>query len=224
MNRLRVPLIRQSLLESGPPADQTQSSIPSKPLVGYSVLDVGCGGGVLSEPLARLGAQVTGIDIGEKSIAAAKFHAELDDEVRDNVQYECATVEELLLRDGLKFDCVVASEVVEHIPLADQRTFILNCCKLAKHSIVVTTVNQTSAAYWLGIVAAEKVFRIVPWGTHEFSMLVPPESLQDMLKEGGATMRRLHGMYLNPVTMEWNWTNYTLINYAIQASVFPAEV
>ena len=67
----------------------------------------------------------------------AKSHAELDDEIRDNIQYECATVEELLTRDGLKFDCVVASEVVEHIPVADQRAFILNCCKLAKVSMSI---------------------------------------------------------------------------------------
>jgi len=125
MNKLRVPFIKKSLEHL-----HTQDFTPSKPLRGSRILDVGCGGGILSESLARIGAEVTGVDASARNIHAALRHARHDPMVADRVQYKCTTVEELADKEPESFDCVVASEVIEHV--TDKDTFISASTQLVK--------------------------------------------------------------------------------------------
>ncbi|XP_065837597.1 ubiquinone biosynthesis O-methyltransferase, mitochondrial-like isoform X2 [Oscarella lobularis] len=205
MNRLRVPLIKRALSETQDNADKP------KPLQGRTILDIGCGGGLLTEPLARLGARVTGIDVSPASIDAARRHSELDSEIAGNVDYICGSVEDVA---GKTFDCVVASEVVEHV--SDQRDFIQKCCHVAK-SLVITTVNRTYLSYALAIVAAERILGLVPRGAHDWEKFVTPNELSEMLENGGASVHLVHGMQLNPLTSEWKWATNTDVNYAVLA-------
>ncbi|KAG7259273.1 hypothetical protein CRUP_019676, partial [Coryphaenoides rupestris] len=190
MNDLRVPFIRDNLM--------SVHSEPGRPLGGLRILDVGCGGGLLTEPLARLGADVLGVDPAENSIGTARLHSSRDPELRQRLRYRPCTVEELLGSEEQEekekneeggggggedpFDAVVASEVVEH--LADLETFAFCCGHLLKPggSLFITTINKTRLSYALGIVAAEQLLRLVPRGTHDWDKFISPTELQRLLE------------------------------------------
>ncbi|KAJ7405201.1 hypothetical protein BTVI_69634 [Pitangus sulphuratus] len=152
------------------------------PLSGVKILDVGCGGGLLSEPLARLGASVTGIDPLEDNIRAADRHKSFDPVLAKRIQYKSSSLEEIVEESMETFDVIVASEVVEHV--ADLETFIKCCSQVLKPegSLFITTINRTQLSYVLGIVVAEKIMGIVPEGTHEWEKFVPPEELEHLLE------------------------------------------
>lgn len=185
---------------------------------------MGCGGGLLSEPLARLGASVLGIDPVEDSIGTARHHSAHDPDLRDRVQYRACSLEELTSEGqgseeeaGPQFDAVVASEVVEH--LADLETFV-SCCSLALRpggSLFITTLNRTNLSWLLAIVAAEQVLRIVPAGTHQWDKFITPEELERLLESTGFSVRSVRGMCYNPVSGAWSWTDSTAVNYALHA-------
>ncbi|XP_019946749.2 ubiquinone biosynthesis O-methyltransferase, mitochondrial [Paralichthys olivaceus] len=216
MNDLRVPFIRDNLL------NVHRARHPGKPLAGLRILDVGCGGGLLTEPLGRLGATVVGVDPVEDSIYTAQLHASYDPDVRDAVSYQACTLEELMTegeeeQGAGQFDAVVASEVVEH--LADLETFAFCCSHVLKPggSLFITTINKTNLSYALGIVVAEQLLRIVPSGTHDWEKFISPEDLERLLESNGFSVQSVQGMLYNPVSGAWSWTNSTAINYALHA-------
>ncbi|KAK5862741.1 hypothetical protein PBY51_018109 [Eleginops maclovinus] len=215
MNDLRVPFIRDNLL------NVHRQRHPGKPLAGLRILDVGCGGGLLTEPLGRLGADVLGIDPVGDSIGTAQVHTAFDPDLRQRVSYRACTLEELSAEEeehgGGRYDAVVASEVVEH--LADLETFAFCCGHVLKPggSLFITTLNKTNLSYALGIVAAEQLLRIVPSGTHDWEKFISPVELERLLESNGFSVQSVQGMLYNPVSGAWSWTNSTAINYALHA-------
>lgn len=210
MNDLRVPFVRDHLL------NVHTTRHPGRPLAGLRILDVGCGGGLLTEPLGRLGASVLGIDPVEDSVSTAHLHSSYDPDLRDRVSYQACTLEELSAEEE-QFDAVVASEVVEH--LADLETFAFCCSLVLKPggSLFITTINKTNLSYALGIVVAEQLLRIVPSGTHDWEKFISPEELERLLESNGFSVQSVRGMLYNPLSGAWSWTNSTAINYALHA-------
>ncbi|CAI5662860.1 unnamed protein product [Oreochromis niloticus] len=193
---------------------------PGKPLAGLKILDVGCGGGLLTEPLGRLGAKVLGIDPVENSIGTAQLHSSFDPDLCERVSYQVCTLEELSGGEDEgagHFDAVVASEVVEH--LADLETFAFCCSQVLKPggSLFITTINKTNLSYVLGIVVAEQLLRIVPNGTHDWEKFVSPVDLERLLESHGFSVQSVKGMLYNPLSGAWSWTDSTAINYALHA-------
>ncbi|XP_062321089.1 ubiquinone biosynthesis O-methyltransferase, mitochondrial isoform X1 [Osmerus eperlanus] len=222
MNDLRVPFIRDNLMSVHGVRH------PGKPLAGLRILDMGCGGGLLTEPLGRLGADVLGIDPAANSIGTAELHTFRDPELQGRVTYRACTLEEL--SQGLEgeggevgegeeesFDAVVASEVVEH--LADLDTFALCCGHVLKPggSLFITTISKTNLSYALAIVAAERVLGIVPSGTHDWDKFITPVDLERLLESNGFSVESIQGMQYNPVSAGWSWTQSTSVNYALHA-------
>lgn len=178
LNQLRVPLIRDTLTGG-------RKLTTSKPLNGYSCIDVGCGGGLLCEPLARLGASVTGIDPSQSSIQAAEEHRDwFSSSLSENLNYKMTSIEDFVVNESHhnQFDAVVASEVLEHVQ--DLDLFIKCCEKLIKPggNLIVTTINQTLAAYIIDILIAEKVLGLIPQGTHQYELFISPTSLQKLVE------------------------------------------
>ncbi|ELU05074.1 hypothetical protein CAPTEDRAFT_147618, partial [Capitella teleta] len=221
MNNIRIPLVRDALAPG--------QSLFTKPLRGLKLLDVGCGGGILSEaranssPLARLGASVTGLDASAENINIARLHAAHDSLVRENTDYICSPVEQLPESLWETYDAVVASEILEHV--SDAQVFISSCCCLVKPggSIFITSLNKTQASKFLAVFAAERILRIVPEGAHDWDKFVPIDVLQSLLRENGMTTQLLHGIKLNPFNLKWSWTSDVSMNYALHATKFHPE-
>ncbi|NXL85959.1 COQ3 protein, partial [Alectura lathami] len=211
MNDIRVPFIRDTLMSA------SGSYQLGSPLSGIKILDVGCGGGLLSEPLGRLGASVTGIDPLEDNIRTADRHKSFDPVLAERIEYKSSSLEELVEGSVETFDVIIASEVVEHV--ADLETFIRCCSQVLKPegSLFITTINKTQLSYILGIVVAEKIAGIVPEGTHEWEKFVPPEELERLLGAHGFSVRTVKGMLYNPLSGSWSWMESTSINYALHA-------
>ncbi|XP_060046705.1 ubiquinone biosynthesis O-methyltransferase, mitochondrial [Erinaceus europaeus] len=211
MNALRVPFIRDNLLKA------VASHQPGIPLSGMKILDVGCGGGLLSEPLGRLGASVLGIDPVEENIKTAQHHRTFDPVLDQRVEYRVCSLEGIVQESAETFDAVVASEVVEHVP--DLETFIQCCCQVLKPggSLFITTINRTQLSYALGIVFAEQIAHIVPKGTHTWEKFVSPEKLESILESNGLSAQTIVGMLYNPFSGRWRWTENTSLNYAAHA-------
>jgi 2-polyprenyl-6-hydroxyphenyl methylase/3-demethylubiquinone-9 3-methyltransferase len=187
-------------------------------LAGLVVLDVGCGGGLLSEPLTRLGAAVTGIEPAAESIAVARAHAE---EAGLAIDYRVATASELAAA-GQRFDAVIASEVIEHVPEPEE--FVATRAALARPGglVMISTQNRTLRALALAVVGAEYVLRWVPRGTHDWSKFVTPEELEDAAEATGLRAIDFRGMTLDPLKREWRLTRDLAINYWMTAEK-PAE-
>nr|XP_006626378.2 PREDICTED: ubiquinone biosynthesis O-methyltransferase, mitochondrial [Lepisosteus oculatus] len=211
MNDLRVPFIRDNLL------NLSGGRKLGCPLSGFKILDVGCGGGLLSEPLGRLGASVVGIDPLEESIQTAELHKSFEPVLSKQVQYRACLLEDIAEESRQVFDAVVASEVVEHVN--DLETFIKCCLDVLKPggSLFITTINKTNLSYVLGIVVAERVLKIVPNGTHDWEKFINPVDLERLLESNGFCVESIHGMLYNPVSGSWSWTKSTSLNYAVHA-------
>ncbi len=183
-------------------------------LDGLNAADIGCGGGILSEPLARLGASVTGIDPIEESVGVAKAHAQA---MGLSITYRTATAEDLA-REGCVFDAVVASEVVEHV--ADDSSFLRTCRSLCKPGglLILSTLNRTAKSYGLAILAAERVLGLVPPGTHDWKKFMKPEELDTALEEAGFKRISLSGIVFNPLRGAWGLSETDLsVNYMASA-------
>lgn len=197
LNPVRVKYIATTVrqkLESV--SGHSESSLP---LSGAMVADIGCGGGLLSESLARLGGQVTAIDPTEKAINVAKQHASVDP-VTASINYRLATVSDLV-EEGAQFDLVCSLEVVEHTPAPSD--FIENCAKLVKPggALVMSTLNRTLKSYAMAIAGAEMITRIVPIGTHHWDKFVTPEEMRRSMEMGGLHVQDTSGIVLNPLAM-----------------------
>ena len=183
-------------------------------LQGLALLDVGCGGGLLAEPLARLGARVTGIDPSPETIAAARSHARGHDL---SIDYSAERVE-ALAEAGRTFDAVLALEVVEHVP--DVPAFIGVCAALVRPGglMLLSTINRTLKSYALAIVGAEYILRWLPVGTHQWDRFVTPEELSRALTRARLTPERPRGVIYNPIKDEWLLADDCDVNYMMSAA------
>jgi 2-polyprenyl-6-hydroxyphenyl methylase/3-demethylubiquinone-9 3-methyltransferase len=205
LNPIRMQYIRDAIAGNSPGL---------KPLQGLSVADIGCGGGLVAEPLCRMGALVTGVDAGKENIKTAKIHAKahgLD------IEYLATTAEDLAA-SGRRFDAVTALEIVEHV--ANPALFIEACCKLLKKDgvLVLSTLNRTVKSFALGIVAAEYILRWVPAGTHDWRKFMKPSEVARLLEKSGMTVTDVRGLVYSPLTRGFSLSKADVsVNYLLTA-------
>lgn len=186
-----------------------------RPFDGLRVLDIGCGGGLVSEPMTRLGAAVTAVDASEANIKTAMTHAEqggLD------IDFRAGTVEALIEADEAPFDVVLNLEVVEHV--ADPAQFLKDCASLVKPGglMIVATLNRTAKAFALAIVGAEYVLGWLPRGTHEFEKFLRPDEIERPMSAAGLTVQPPQGVSFNPIADQWRLSDDTKVNYLMVAA------
>jgi 2-polyprenyl-6-hydroxyphenyl methylase/3-demethylubiquinone-9 3-methyltransferase len=184
-----------------------------RPFEGLRFLDIGCGGGLLTEPMARLGAEITGIDPSPKNISTASVHAQEQDLAID---YRATTAEELAAR-GETFDVILNMEVIEHV--ADQEAFIKTCAELLRPDglIFVATLNRTLRSFGLAIVGAEYVLGWLPRGTHQWEKFVTPQELEAWLAQSGLRQLDSSGVTYNPFSGAWRRARDMDVNYMLVA-------
>ncbi len=191
------------------------------PLTGLSLVDIGCGAGLLCEPLAKLGADVTGIDASEHNILVASQHAQTNS---ISVNYLHCLASDLEDKTEIYlYDIVLNTEVIEHV--ADQQGLIETCCRLLKPGglLVMATLNRTITSYIVGIIGAEYVMRYLPIGTHEWRYFVKPQEISAMISKQGLETINVAGMTFNPFTKHWSINQNTKVNYLLFAAK-PAEI
>ncbi len=185
-----------------------------EPFAGLRILDIGCGGGLLSEPMARLGAEVVGADASERNVAVARVHAERTGLAID---YR-ATTAEALAAAGETFDAALNMEVVEHVP--DPPAYLAACAALMRPgaAMITSTINRTLRSYALAIIGAEHVLRWLPRGTHDWRRFVTPAELEGMLADAGLSPVDAKGFVFNPVAWDWRISPGDLaVNYVTTA-------
>ena len=183
----------------------------TKPFKNIKILDIGCGGGLLSEPMCRLGASVVGIDASEKNIKVAKLHAKKS---RLKIDYKVASPERL--KTKVKFDVVLNMEIIEHVE--DINFFIKESSKLLKKNgiMFVATLNKTLKSYIFAIIGAEYVLKWLPIGTHDWEKFVKPNDLINISKKNNLLFKKLDGMKFNILDNSWKLSNDTSINYIVK--------
>ncbi len=201
-NPIRIKYIKDNIIYS------FKLKSKEKPLQKINILDIGCGGGLLSEPMARLGANVTGIDASDKNIQIAKLHAKKN---KLNINYFCSSPEKLKIKK--KFDVILNMEIIEHVE--DINFFIKSCSKLLKKNglMFVATLNKTFKSYVFAIIGAEYVLRWLPIGTHDWEKFVKPEDLKNILNKNNLKIEKIDGMNFDIFKDEWNISKDTSINY-----------
>ena len=201
-NPIRIKYIRDNIVSN------FKLNGTSKPLKKIDILDIGCGGGLLSEPMNRLGANVTGIDASTNNIKIAKLHAKKN---KLNINYICTSPEKLKIKK--KFDVILNMEIVEHVEDID--FFLESCSKLLKKNglMFVATINKTFKSYIFAIVGAEYVLRWLPIGTHEWEKFVKPEELQEIQKKNKLILNKLDGMQFNMIKDVWRISKDISVNY-----------
>jgi 2-polyprenyl-6-hydroxyphenyl methylase/3-demethylubiquinone-9 3-methyltransferase len=185
------------------------------PLAGKNVVDVGCGGGILSESMARRGAKVTGIDLSEKALKVADLHS-LETGVQ--VRYELITAEALAERESGAFDVVTCMEMLEHVP--DPAAIVAACAKLVKPGgrVFFSTINRNPKAYLHAVIGAEYVLRLLPKGTHDYAKFITPAELSQFARNAGLQIDALKGMGFNPLTKVYSLNRDTSVNYLVACS------
>ena len=181
-------------------------------IAGKTVVDIGCGGGILSESLARAGANVKGIDLAEKALRVAKLHS-LETGVK--VDYEKIAAEDLAASHPASFDVVTCMEMLEHVP--DPQSSITACATLAKPGahVFFSTINRNAKAYLLAVIGAEYVLRMLPKGTHDYSRFIKPSELDRWCRHAGLEIRQIVGLTYNPVTKTYGLGQDTDVNYLV---------
>ena len=182
-----------------------------KPFKNLNILDIGCGGGLLSEPMSRLGGNVTGIDASEKNIISAKIHAKQNNL---NISYFCNSPENF--KSNKKFDLVLNMEIVEHVE--DVNFFIKKSSELLKKNglMFVATLNRTLKSYTFAIIGAEYILRWLPIGTHEWNKFLTPEELTNFGRKNSLLVEKIDGMVFNPLSNRWNVSRDCAVNYIIK--------
>ena len=187
-----------------------------EPFKGLRLLDIGCGGGLLSEPMTRLGATVVGVDAAERNISVAQLHAE---QSGLEIDYRCTTAEDLAASDEPRFDVVLNMEVVEHV--ADPLAYLTACQQLMKSGglMICSTLNRNPKSFVMGIIGAEYVMRWLPKGTHDWRKFITPDELFQLIEQSGLTPVDRKGFQFNPVTWKWRISAKDLsVNY-VTASI-----
>ena len=183
------------------------------PLDGRRIVDVGCGGGILSEAMARKGAQVLGVDLAERSLKVAQLHA-MEAGI-DNVQYREVAAEVLADEQPGQFDIVTCMEMVEHVP--DPSSIIAACAKLVKPGgwVFLSTLNRNPKSFLFAIVGAEYLLRMLPAGTHEYAKFIRPSELATWCRSAGLDLLQTRGMEYNPLTKRYWLSGDTSVNYLL---------
>jgi len=201
-NPIRIKYIKHNIIKN------FKLNSKNTPLKNIDILDIGCGGGLLAEPMCRLGAKVVGIDASQKNINVAKFHAKKN---KLNINYICASPE--ILKINKKFDVILNMEIIEHVD--DINFFIKKSSELLKKNglMFIATINKTLKSYVFAIIGAEYILKWLPRGTHDWDKFVKPEDLIKISKSNNLRLEKLNGMEFNLLTNEWNITSDNSINY-----------
>ena len=201
-NPVRIKYIKDNIIND---FKIEHSNLPFK---GLNILDIGCGGGLLSEPMARLGGNVVGIDASEKNIKIAKHHIKKNNL---NIKYYNTSPEKF--KSKKKFDIILNMEIVEHVEDVD--IFIKHSSKFLKKNgiMFIATLNQTLKSYVYAIIGAEYILRWLPIGTHEWDKFVKPKNLIEICKKNSLNLKRIDGVKFNPILNEWNISDDTSVNY-----------
>ena len=201
-NPIRISYIKENIIKS------FRLNNKNQPLENVKILDIGCGGGLLSEPMSRLGAKVVGIDASDKNIKVARIHAKKNGL---NIKYLCTSPENF--KTETQFDVILNMEIIEHVE--DVNFFLKSCTKLLKKNGVmfVATLNKTLKSYLFAIVGAEYILRWLPIGTHEWEKFIRPENLVEILKKYNLRLENLDGMKFNILNDKWHLSSDKSINY-----------
>ena len=201
-NPIRIQYLKENIIE------HFKLKHSSRPLKKINILDIGCGGGLLSEPMSRLGANVTAIDASKKNIEVAKFHAKKNNL---KINYLCSSPEKLNIKK--KFDVILNMEIIEHVD--DINFFIKKSSNLLKKNglMFVATLNKTFKSYLFAIIGAEYILRWLPIGTHDWEKFVKPDELVNLGKKFNLKLKKLNGMEFNPIMDKWYLSNDKSVNY-----------
>lgn len=182
------------------------------PLAGKKVIDVGCGGGILAESMARKGASVTGIDLSEKALKVADLHG-LESGI--SVRYEKIAVEEMAEGEAGQYDVVTCMEMLEHVP--DPASIVRACARLVKPGgrVFFSTLNRNPKAYLLAVIGAEYLLQLLPKGTHDYAKFITPAELSQAIRNAGLQLDSLRGMSYNPLSKIYTLNQNTSVNYLI---------
>ena len=204
-NPIRIKYIKENII------NDFKIKYSEKPLKKINLLDIGCGGGLLSEPMCRLGANVVGIDASAKNIEVAKFHAKKN---RLKINYKVASPEKLQTK--IKFDVILNMEIVEHVEDID--FFIKESSKLLKKNgiMFVATLNKTLKSYAFAIIGAEYILKWLPIGTHDWEKFIKPSDLIKILEKNDLSLNKLDGMKFNILDNSWKVSNDTSVNYIVK--------
>ena len=201
-NPIRIKYIKDNIIK------KFNLNSPNKPLKTINLLDIGCGGGLLSEPMSRLGANVVGIDASKKNIEVAKFHAKKN---KLKINYICASPE--ILKIQKKFDVILSMEIIEHVE--DVNFFIKKSSELLKKNglMFIATLNKTLKSYIFAIVGAEYILKWLPIGTHDWNKFIKPDELIKITKINNLKLEKLDGMNFDLLTSEWKLSSNNSVNY-----------
>ncbi len=201
-NPIRIQYLKENIIE------HFKLKHSSRPLKKINILDIGCGGGLLSEPMSRLGANVTAIDASKKNIEVAKFHAKKNNL---KISYLCSSPEKLNIKK--KFDVILNMEIIEHVD--DINFFIKKSSNLLKKNglMFVATLNKTFKSYLFAIIGAEYILKWLPIGTHDWEKFVKPDELVNLGKKFNLKLKKLNGMEFNPIMDKWYLSNDKSVNY-----------
>tara|TARA_B100000575_G_scaffold271502_1_gene252853 strand:+ start:379 stop:1107 length:729 start_codon:yes stop_codon:yes gene_type:complete len=207
-NPIRIEYIKDKIQEHFKISNKNENS-----LVGLRILDIGCGGGLISEPMARLGAEVTGIDASQKNITIAKIHSEKN---KLKINYLNSSPEQLI--DEKKFDIILNLEIVEHVDNVE--LYIKSCYNLLKKNGIMftATINRSLMSYIKAIIGAEYILRWLPIGTHDWNKFLKPEELENLLQNENFSTIDVKGLEFNPISQKWKKSNNLSVNYIICSS------
>ena len=185
------------------------------PLAGKKVVDIGCGGGILAESMARKGADVTGIDLSEKALKVADLHG-LESGIQ--VRYELIAAEDLAAREPAQYDVVTCMEMLEHVP--DPFAIVQACATLVKPGgqVFFSTINRNPKSYLFAVIGAEYLLRLLPKGTHDYAKFITPAELSQYIRNAGMGVQGLKGLGYNPLTKMYSLNQNTSVNYLVAAS------
>ncbi len=201
-NPLRIKYIKEKVM------NHFNINSKSQPLKNIELLDIGCGGGLLSEPMCRLGAKVTAIDASKKNIDVANYHSKKNNL---KINYKCSSPEKINLNK--KFDVILNMEIVEHVASVD--LFVHNCSELIKRNgmMFISTINRNLKSYLFAVIGAEYILRLLPIGTHDWNKFITPSELEIITNKKNFITDEIVGMKLNPLTKKWYTASDLTVNY-----------